>query len=146
MSLGSFRLNRELMWAPLLLGLYTAVVTAASHYEDKPAGGAGRWVLFGAAAGLPVILVGVALTCGGGLVSWALLVLLILATSALFIMTLTRVTFASVRKAIGISIMLIIVFDAAIVFGARPAPVWLGLVTLAAIVPTVALARAVSPS
>jgi UbiA prenyltransferase family len=139
--------RRELVWAPLLLGLYTAIVTAASHYEDRPAGGAGRWVLFGAAAGLPVVLVGVAIAVvKESWISWVLLIILILATAGLFIFTLTKVSFKAVRRAIGISIMLIIVFDAAICLGVRNAPLWLGALVLLALLPTWLTSRVASGS
>ncbi|MHC4917626.1 MAG: UbiA family prenyltransferase, partial [Planctomycetota bacterium] len=129
-SLNSFMLpeNRVLIWAPLLMGLYAVIVTAASHYEDRPAGGHGPWVLFGAAAGLPVVLSGAAFIVVQTVSGWALLFVLIPATAAIFIMTLMKVTFASVRRAIAASVMLIIVFDAAVVLGTRNEPTWLGLV------------------
>ncbi len=159
MSLASFRVahNRVLIWAPLLLGLYTVIVTAASHYEDRPAGGAGPWVLFGAAAGLPLVLLAAAFKVVNGPLSWGLvlgrglLILLIFATAAAFILTLMKVTFASVRRAVGISVILIIAFDAAVVLGQwRPGSpnlsLWLGLATLAALVPAGLLARVLSPS
>jgi 4-hydroxybenzoate polyprenyltransferase len=147
-SLGSFMVetNRVLVWAPLLMGLYTAIVTAASHYEDRPAGGAGPWVLFGAAAGLPLVLLGVAFSVVEGLLAWGLLLVLICATAMLFLMTLMKVTFTSVRRAVGISVLLIIAVDAAVVLGTRNAPVWLGLLVLAALLPAALLARVVSVS
>jgi 4-hydroxybenzoate polyprenyltransferase len=138
--------RRELIWAPTFLAAYTAIVTAASYYEDRPAGRAGRWVLFGAAAGLPVVLTGVAVAVVDGWISWLLLLALVLGSAALFIITLTALTFDRVRRAIGISLMLIIVLDAAIVFGVRNAPVWLGLAVLAMLVPSWALSRVSSPS
>lgn len=146
MSLAYFRVNLVLVWAPLLLGCYAAIVTAASHYEDQPAGRFGPWALFGAAAGLPVVLLGAALKVVTGPAAWGLLILLMLATAAIFIVTLVKVTFVSVRRAIGASILLIIAFDAAVVLGTRNAPLWLALVVLAALVPAGALARVLSPS
>ena len=146
MSLGSYRVNPVIVWAPLLLGVYTAIVTAASHYEDNPAGRGGPWVLFGAAAGLPLTLLGVAVKVVTELPGRALLALLIPATAAVFITALMQVTFASVRRAIALSVMLVIVFDAAVVMGTRNAPLWLGLVTLLLLAPAGLLARAISAS
>ncbi len=157
MSLTSFRVNQVLIWAPLLMGLYVVIVTVASHYEDRPAGGAGPWVLFGAAAGLPLVLFAASFKVLDGPLSWGLvlgrglLILLIFATAAAFILTLMKVTFASVRRAVGASVILIIVFDAAIVIGQWRAggpgvPLWLGLGTLAALIPAGLMARVLSPS
>ncbi len=138
--------NRELLWAPIFLGAYTAIVTAASHYEDKPAGGAARWVLFGAAAGLPVVLTGVAVAVVNYWLGWLPLVAMIAGTAALFIVTLTKVTFETVRRAIGLSVIMIIVLDAAIILGVRNAPIWLGLLVLAMLLPTWLISRVLSPS
>jgi len=61
-------------------------------------------------------------------------------------MTLMKVTFASVRRAIAASVMLIIVFDAAVVLGTRNAPTWLGLALLVSLLPAGLIARVLSPS
>lgn len=138
--------SRELLLAPAFLGAYTVIVTAASHYEDKPAGGAGRWVLFGAAAGIPVVLTGVAVAVVDGWFSWLLILGMIVGSAALFIVTLTKVSFEAVRRAIGLSIVMMIVLDAAIILGVRNAPIWLGLVVLATVLPTWLMSRVLSPS
>lgn len=136
----------EMLWAPCLLGLYTFIFTVSAHYEDSPAGTTGRWVLFGAAAGMPMVLLGVAFKVIRDWDGWIVIGLTILAISAVFVMVLMRITFAAVRRAIGAAVILIIAFDAAIVLGTPNAPAWLGLLVLSAILPASLLARRLSPS
>jgi hypothetical protein len=69
-----------------------------------------------------------------------------LVLAAILIAPLVRLTFASVRKAVGMAVVLVIAFDAAIVLGVRDAPSWLGLGVLLSLVPAALLARKLSPS
>jgi 4-hydroxybenzoate polyprenyltransferase len=148
MSLRYFSVRNypELLLAPALLGAYAAIVTLVSTYEDRPAGRSGAWLLLGSAAAMCMVLLGALLGVVGTISGQVVLGALILALAAVLIAPLVRLTFASVRKAVGMAVVLVIAFDAAIVLGVRDAPLWLGLGVLLSLVPAALLARKLSPS
>ncbi len=145
-SFTSLTSNSELIWAPVLLGSYTVILSLVAHYEDRPAGGAGRWVLFSAPVGMSVVMVAAASIVVKQWPGRILLVPLSLFLGGVFVSALVRMTFESVRRATGLSIMLIVAFDAAIILGTRDAPLWLGLLVLGTLIPAILLSRVLSPS
>jgi hypothetical protein len=140
LSYFSFRNYPFLVLAPALLGAYAAIVTLVSAYEDRPA------VLVGAAVAMSMVLLGAMLGVVGTLAGQILLGVLILVLVGIFTAPLMKLTFASVRRAVGLAVLLVIAFDAALVLGIRDAPLWLGLGTLGAMAPAWLLARKISPS
>jgi 4-hydroxybenzoate polyprenyltransferase len=146
MSYFSFRKYPDLVLAPALLGTYVVIVTLVSTYEDRPAGRSAAWVLVGSAVGMGAVLLTAMLGLVGTLAGQLLLAALLVVLVGIFVMPLMKLTFASVRRAVGLSVMLIIAFDAALVLGVRDAPAWLGLGTLGAMAPAWLLARKIAPS
>lgn len=145
-SLGYFHIHTELWLAPLLLGCYSAVITLVSHYEDRPAGRAAPWALRGAAAAAAAIFVLAALLVAETAAGRALLAVLALAAAGLTGAVLLRPTFMTVRRAVAAAVLLVIAFDAALILGAREAPVGLGLLVLAALPAAALLAWKIPPS
>jgi len=146
LSYFSFRNYPELAIAPALLAAYAIIVTLVATYEDRPAGRAGAWVLTGAAVAMSLVLLGALFGVVGTLAGQVLLALLILVLGGIFTAPLVKLTFASVRRAVGLAVLLIIAFDAALVLGVRDAPEWLGLGLLVSIAPAWLLSRWISPS
>lgn len=142
----SVRIYPELLLAPALLGAYAAIVTVVSTYEDRPAGRFGAWALVGSAGAMTVVLLSAFFKVVGTIAGKLVLAALVVALAAVFVAPLVRLSFASVRRAVGIAVMLVIVFDAAIVLGVHDAPAWLGLGVLASVLPAFLLARRMSPS
>ena len=144
----SVRLWPELLVAPLLLAAYSATITLVATYEDRPAGRSGPWMLFGSAVGIVLVLVAAALAVVQTVAGWAVLGLLVLVLAGTFLAPLVRLTFASVRRAVGVAVIMVIAFDAALILGVPDSPMalWLGLGVLASVVPAAWLARSMSPS
>lgn len=144
----SVRLWPELLVAPVLLAAYSAIIALVAAYEDRPAGRAGSWMLSGSAVGMVLVLVAAALAVVQTVAGWILLAVLVPVMAMTFLAPLMRLTFASVRRAVGVAVILIIAFDAAIILGVPDAPMalWLGLGVLATVAPAAWLARSLSPS
>jgi 4-hydroxybenzoate polyprenyltransferase len=135
-----------LVWAPLLLGAYSALLSVAAAYEDQPADRLGWWVLLAAAAGLFTVPLLACFLVVGSLGGWVVMALLSVALAGNFSMPVLRPTFESIRRAVGLGVVLIIAFDAAVILGTPGVPVWWGLGTLALLLPAWWLARRFSPS
>lgn len=135
-----------LLWAPLLLGAYSALLTAVSAYEDRPADRLGWWVILVAAAGLVTVPLLACFLVAGSLAGWLLLGLLSLALAGNFGLPLVRPTSEAVRRAVGLGVLLVIAYDAAAILGTPGVPVWWGLGVLILLAPAWWLARRFPPS